>query len=177
MAVNPMDKEHKDPCKLDQTTSCMVQAENVEKTPRHCVLVRKKLAQRKGFKFYQTRSNAIIFYDTLPAYCIPNAIVMETREIICEKVYVSPRPPPKIFLKLIGWSNWIQKLLEVVETPNKSNQNQKPNYQVRWDLWVSNHQVFLPRKSKKMSCLVAKAQTQERERLVKSCASFCWTCR
>ena len=29
-----------------------------------------QLAQRKGLKFYQTRSNAIILYDTLPAYCI-----------------------------------------------------------------------------------------------------------
>ena len=87
-----------------------------------------KLAQQKGFKFYQTRSNAIILYDTLPANCIPNAVMMETGVIKIEKVYVSPRPPPKIFLKIIGWSNWIQKLLEVVETPNKSNQNQKPNY-------------------------------------------------
>ena len=37
----------------------MVLAEKVEKT------------SKKGFKFYQTRSNAIILYDTLPAYCIP----------------------------------------------------------------------------------------------------------
>ena len=27
--------------------------------------------------------------------------------------------------KIIGWENWIQKLLEVVKTPNKSNQNEK----------------------------------------------------
>ena len=29
-----------------------------------------KLAQKKGLKFYQTRSNAIILCNTLPAYCI-----------------------------------------------------------------------------------------------------------
>ena len=57
------------------------------------------LAQQKGFKFCLTRSNAIILYDTLPAYCISKAIVMENGEIIYEKVYASPRPPP---LKLIG---------------------------------------------------------------------------
>ena len=32
--------------------------------------VEKKLAQRKGLKFYQTRCNAIILYDTPPAYCM-----------------------------------------------------------------------------------------------------------
>ena len=40
------------------------------------------VAQRKGFKFYQTRCNAIILYDTLPAYRIPKVIVMESEEII-----------------------------------------------------------------------------------------------
>ena len=30
-----------------------------------------KVAQKKGFKFYQTRSNAIILYDTLPASWYP----------------------------------------------------------------------------------------------------------
>ena len=50
------------------------------------------LAIQKGLKFYQTRSNAIILYDTLPAYCIPKAIKMETGEIKYEKVYESLRP-------------------------------------------------------------------------------------
>ena len=54
-------------------------------------------------KFCQTRSNAIIFYDTLPAYCISIVVVMESEEIIYQKVYVSPRPPPKISYKV----NWM----------------------------------------------------------------------
>ena len=54
---------------------------------------------RKGLKFYQTRSNAIILQETLPAYCIPKVVWMETGEVIYEKVYMSPRPPPKISLK------------------------------------------------------------------------------
>ena len=49
-----------------------------------------KHAQKKGLKFYQTRSNAIILYNTLTAFCIPKAIQMETGEIIYEKVYESP---------------------------------------------------------------------------------------
>ena len=58
------------------------------------------LALRKGLKFYQTRSNAIILHETLPAYCIPKVVRMETGDVIYEKVYMSPRPPPKISLKL-----------------------------------------------------------------------------
>ena len=49
--------------------------------------------------FYQTRSNAIILYNTLPAYCIPKVVRMETGDVIYEKVYMSPRPPPKISFK------------------------------------------------------------------------------
>ena len=66
--------------------------------------VDEKLAQQKGFKFYQRRSNAIILYDTLPACCIPKATVMGPGEIIFEKVYVSPRPPPTIS------DNWMKEL-------------------------------------------------------------------
>ena len=90
-----------------------------------------KLAQKKGFKFYQTRSNAIILYDTLPAYCISKAIVMKSEEIIYQKVYVSPRPPPKISLK----HDWVKELgSEVVQRPDgqvvqqsKSSQSSQPN--------------------------------------------------
>ena len=57
------------------------------------------LLSRKDCSFYQTRSNAIILYDTLPAYCIPKVVWLKTGEVLYEKVYMSPRPPPKISLK------------------------------------------------------------------------------
>ena len=57
------------------------------------------LAIRKGLKFYQTRSNAIILQETLPAYCIPKVVGVKTGEVLYEKVYMSPRLPPKISLK------------------------------------------------------------------------------
>ena len=47
-----------------------------------------QLAQQKGLTFYQTSCNAIIFSDSLPAYCISKVVVMESGEIIYEKVYV-----------------------------------------------------------------------------------------
>ena len=57
------------------------------------------LAIEKGLKFYQTRSNAIILQGTLPAYCIPKNVRLKTGEVLYEKAYMSPRPPPKISLR------------------------------------------------------------------------------
>ena len=50
-------------------------------------------------RFYQTRLNAIILQETLPACCIPNVVRVKTGEVLYEKVYMSPRPPPEISLK------------------------------------------------------------------------------
>ena len=101
LLVDPMDKNHKDPDTIDLNA------------PRHAQYFHKawkrhqdavywvdiNLALKKGLKFYQTRSNAIILHETLPAYCIPKVVGMETGEVIHEKVYMSPRLPPKISLK------------------------------------------------------------------------------
>ena len=81
-----------------------------------------KLAQQKGFKFYETRSNAIILYDTLPAYCIPKAIMMETGEIIYEKQNASPRPPRKIPFKV----NWRKELDSEVAGGSEDSQQIQP---------------------------------------------------
>ena len=45
------------------------------------------------------RSNAIILQGTLPAYCIPKVVRLKTGEVLYEKSYMSPRPPPKIPLR------------------------------------------------------------------------------
>ena len=44
-------------------------------------------------------SNAIIFQETLPAYCIPKVVRMETGAVWHEKVDMSPRRPSQISLK------------------------------------------------------------------------------
>ena len=63
------------------------------------------LALKKGLKFYQTRSNAIILHETLPAYCIPKVVRMETGEVIFEKVTsASSKDLPETWLeKRIGF--------------------------------------------------------------------------
>ena len=90
------------------------------------------LALKKGLKFYQTRSNAIILHETLPAHCIPKVVRMETEEVIFEKVYASPRPPPKISLRHDWIKELVQKLLNDQmeklfnnpKVPNQANQIQ-----------------------------------------------------
>ena len=98
LRVDPMYKEHQDTDTIDLEEPRL--AQYVHKTwKKHqntVYWVDIILALKKGLKFYQTRLNAIILHETLPACCIPKAIMMETGEVTYEKVYASPRPPPKI---------------------------------------------------------------------------------
>ena len=80
-----------------------------------------KLAQQKGFKFYQTRSKAIIFCITLPANCILKGIMM-AGEIMHEKVYASPRAPPKISFE----DNWMEELDSEVARSGEDSQQIQP---------------------------------------------------
>ena len=100
LPVDPRDKNHKDLDTIDLSV------------PRHAQYLHKawkrhqdavywvdiNLAMKK-LTFYQTRSNAIILHETLPAFCIPKVVRMETGEVLNEKVCMSPRLPPKISLK------------------------------------------------------------------------------
>ena len=43
--------------------------------------------------------SAIIFQGILPAYCIPKVVRLKIGEVLYEKSYMSPRPPPKISLR------------------------------------------------------------------------------
>ena len=86
------------------------------------------LAIEKGLTFYETRSNAIILQETLPAYCIPKVVRMEIGEVIYAKVYMSPRPPSKISLK----HEWKRELgsehapRSEVGQPSRSFQSNRP---------------------------------------------------
>ena len=56
-------------------------------------------AQDTGLDFWQTRANAITFYDPVPADSIERVVNTRTEEILYERVSLSSRPPPKIILK------------------------------------------------------------------------------
>ena len=107
LLVDPMDKNHRDLDTVDLNAPRLAQyIHKAWKKHQDTVYwVDINLALKKGLKFYQTRSNAIILHETLPAYCIPKVVRMETGEVIYEKVCASPRLPPKISLK----HDWLKK--------------------------------------------------------------------
>ena len=98
LPVVPRDKGHQDPAKIDFTVPRRAQyLHSAWKKHQDAVFwVDINPAMRKGLTFYQTRSNAIILQGILPAYCIPKVVRLKTGEVLYEKAYMSPRPPPKI---------------------------------------------------------------------------------
>ena len=97
----PRDKGHQDPAHIDFSVPRRAQyLHSAWKKHQDAVFwVDINLAIQKGLTFYQTRSNAIILQGTLPAYCIPKVVRLKTGEVLYEKSYMSPRPPPKISLR------------------------------------------------------------------------------
>ena len=84
-----MDKSHKDPEVIDLNV------------PRHAQYLHNAWKRHQDAVYWVDIDLAteIILQETLPAYCIPNVVRMKTGEVLHEKVYMSPRPPPKISLK------------------------------------------------------------------------------
>ena len=101
LPIDPRDKGHQDPEKIDFNVPRRAQyLHSAWKKHQDAVFwVDINLAIRKGLTFYQTRSNAIILQGTLPAYCIPKVVRLKTGEVLYEKSYMSPRPPPKSSLR------------------------------------------------------------------------------
>ena len=53
-------------------------------------------------------------FKTLPAYCIPKVVRLQTGQVLYEKLSMSPRPPPKISLR----HEWTRELgSKVVQQP------------------------------------------------------------
>ena len=74
-AVNPMHKNHQNPKELDLTKPRLASHKQKWKVHQDTVYwVDRQLAQRKGLKFYQTMSNAVILYVSLQAYCISKVV-------------------------------------------------------------------------------------------------------
>ena len=130
LPVDPRDKEHKDPEKIDLNVPRRAQyLHNAWKKHQDAVYwVDINLAIRKGLTFHQTRSNAIILQGLLPAYCIPKVLGLKTGEVLYEKVYMSPRPPPKISLR----HDWTKELgSKVVQQPEGETVRQPEGEVVR----------------------------------------------
>ena len=102
LPVDPRDEDHRDPENIDYSV------------PRHARYVQNTWKRhqdtvfwididlgiiKEGLKFYQTRSNAILLQEALPASCIVRAERLKSGEKLYERQYLSPRPPPKISLR------------------------------------------------------------------------------
>ena len=90
-----------------------------------------KLAQRKGLRFYQTRSHAITLSDTLPAICIDKVVSMKTREELYRRKYKSSRLPR---VTLVPNSQHVQKD-ELVSESRKSDDRENEVFISTGNLW------------------------------------------
>ena len=113
-------QNHKDPDVIDpivpRRAQCLHNARKTHQDAAYWVDI--NLAMKKGLKFHQTRSNAIILQETLPAYCIPKVVRLKTVDVLYEKVYMSPRLPPKISLT----HDWMKELGSEVARQTKVEQ-------------------------------------------------------
>ena len=115
LPIDPRDKDHEDPAKIDFNEPRRAQyLHSAWKKHQDAVFwVDVNLAIQKGLTFYQTRSNAIILQETLPAHCIPKVVRLKIGEVLYEKSYMSLRPPSHydtITIGPEGMMNWALQL-------------------------------------------------------------------
>ena len=101
LLVDPRDENHKDLERIDFLVPRFARyMHRVWKRHQDTVFwVDIDLAIREGLVFYQTRSNAIILQGILPAHYISKVERLKSGEVLYERQYLSPRPPPNISLK------------------------------------------------------------------------------
>ena len=101
LPVDPRNESHRDPECIDFSVPRLAQyMHSAWKRHQDAVFwVDIDLGIREGLTFYQTRSNAIILQGTVPAHYISKVERLKTGEMLYERRYLSPRPPPKISLK------------------------------------------------------------------------------
>ena len=128
LPTDPRDKGHQDPEHIDFSVPRRARyLHSAWKKHQDAVYwVDIDLAIKKGLTFYQTRSNAIILHGTLPAYCIPKVVRLKTGEVLYEKAYVSPQPPPKISLR----HDWTKELGSKVDRQPEGEVTRQPEGEV-----------------------------------------------
>ena len=102
----------------------------MEETSERSILGRHQSCFEERIEVLSDSIQRNILHETLPAYCIPKVVRMETGEVKYEKVFMSPRPPPKISLKH-DWkrelgSEHAQRPEGQVEQQSRSLQSNQP---------------------------------------------------
>ena len=122
------------------------------------------LAQKKGFKFYQhdrTQSSLTTRFQPI----VSRRLLWWDLEKSYTRKYMRHLDLLRRFLfKTIGWKKWVQKLLEVVKTPNKPNQRPKNPIVRAGRSVLSEHQSGSSvQEIENVSYLAAKAPIKNRE--------------
>ena len=96
LLVDPRDESHRDPERIDFSVPRLARyMHSAWKRHQDAVFwVDIDLGIREGLAFYQTRSNAIIPQGTLPGHCISRVERLKNGEVLYERRYLSPPPPP-----------------------------------------------------------------------------------
>ena len=82
----------------DETKDHAIQ-EYLETLSKYSILVQFGACPReRELQFYQTRSHAVVLYNTLLAACIEKAVCMKTTDELYQKVRLTPRVP-RVVLK------------------------------------------------------------------------------
>ena len=97
LPVDPRNESHRDPEYIDFSFPRL--ARYMHRHQDAVFWVDIDLGIKEGLAFYQTLSNAIILQGTLPAQCISKVERLKNGEVLYERRYLSPRPPPQISLK------------------------------------------------------------------------------
>ena len=103
----------------------------MEETSKHCVLGRHQSCSKERIEVLSDTIERHHSSRNTPSFLYPESVRMETGEVIYEKVYASPRPPPEISLK----HDWMKELgSEVTRQPEgevarqaKSFRSTQPN--------------------------------------------------
>ena len=124
-SVDPLNKEHRDPNKIDLEAprlAWLPSREVRENIKTRCIGLTSNMLKRKdlsSIKHDRTQSHtpSLSYSES-----IPKAVIMETGVITYEKVFASPRPPPKISFQ----DNWIKELGSEVAGGSEDYQQTEP---------------------------------------------------
>ena len=167
LLVDPMDKEHKDPDTIDLGAPRLAQYMHKawKKHQNTVYWVDINLALKKGLKFYQTRSNAIIFHETLQLIVSRKLFGWKLQKSYTRKYMRHLDLLQRFPWNMIGWKSWVQKLLgnqkeklrdKQKKVPNQPNQTQIQIMLERGDLLFAQKTRPVPRKSIHVSLVTAR---------------------
>ena len=117
---NPDEEEPSDDLSKPRKVHCHSKGKNYQDAVHWINLAR---AQDKGLRFWQTRSHAVIVYNSVLADCIHKVICQKGEGTLFER-FSTPRPAPKILLKS-AWQSQQQQQQQQDTSESASSKHQE----------------------------------------------------